>query len=204
MKFKNLVVLILLVGWTGVILSDEIPKFTPEQWEKLEKGKIILTNELKKTDDGEEHALIGAYLIFNQPITTAWSLMEHPEWQERYLPDLRYSKLIWRKGNQINVEFMVKILFFKLYYRVIHTYYPDKYFFRWSLDPKYNNDLKYLYGEWHLFPLKNGKTLAKYLAVVHASFLIPSFIERKLMKDNVPKNMKAFQKWINSGGKYHK
>ena len=180
-----------------------LPKLTKAQWQKLEKGEIILTSGIKRIN-GVDKALVGAYLIFSQPITTVWKLMLHPEKEATFLPDLNSSKLLWRKGNKVEVEFTVKIMFVKVVYRVIHTYYPEKYYFNWTLDPNYDNDLKYFYGEWQLYPLPNGKTLAKYMAIVHASPLVPGFIERKLAKSNIPKNMKAFQKWINSNGKYHK
>ncbi len=180
-----------------------LPHLTPEQWKKLEKGEVVLTTEVKKVGD-TDHALIGAYLIFNRPVTDVWRLMIHPEDQYKYLPDLEYSKLIWRRGNKVDVEFMVKVLFVKLYYRVIHTYYPERYYFNWTLDPNFKNDLKYLYGEWQLYPLKGGRTLARYMTELHVSSFVPGWLEKRLTKSNVPKNMKAFQMWINSNGHYHK
>ncbi len=180
-----------------------LPRLTPEQWKKLERGEIILTTGVKKVD-GVEQGLVGAYLIFNQPVTTVWKLMQHPENQSQYLPDLAESKLVWRKGNKVDVEFMVKVLWVKMRYRVIHTYYPDRYYFNWTLDPNYDNDLKFLYGEWQLYPLKDGRTLARYMTRVHVSSMIPKFVEKKMAEKSVPENMKAFQRWINSNGHYHR
>lgn len=199
-------VFMLIFFFSPVLLADKIPdlpKLTPEQWKKLERGEIILTGGVKRVN-GVDQALVGAYLIFNQPVTTVWKLMLHPEDQDKYLPDLAESKLVWRKGNKVDVEFMVKVLFVKMRYRVIHTYYPDRYYYNWTLDPNYDNDLKFLYGEWQLYPLKNGKTLARYMTRVHVSSMVPKFVEEKLAKKSIPENMKAFQRWINSNGHYHK
>ncbi len=203
---KRCTVVIVILLFSSVLTAGTVPplpKLTPQQWQKLNKGGIILTTGVKRVN-GVDQALVGAYLIFNQPVTTVWKLMLHPENQARYLPDLSESKLVWKKDDKIDVEFMVKVLFVKMRYRVIHTFYPSKYYFNWTLDPNYDNDLKFLYGEWQLYPLKNGKTLARYMTRVHVSSMVPKFIEERMAKESIPKNMKAFQKWINSNGHYHK
>jgi len=187
------------VGWK----TPELPKLTSQQWETLNKGEIILTNEIKITN-GEKNNLIGAYLIYSKPITTVWNIILHPEKYDTVLPDLYKSPFVKKTDKIYVVDNVVKIAFIKIKYRVVHYLFPEQFYLNWTMDPNYDNDLKYFYGEWQFYPLPNGKTLGKYLAIVNTSSLIPGFIERKLTRDNIPKNMEAFKKWVDSGGKWHK
>jgi hypothetical protein len=176
---------------------------TPEQIEKVKKGEIVLVDEDTSASAEEQTRFIQAAMIFNQPLEKVWELFKKTELQDRYLPDLEECTLVSRDEQGDRVDFHVKLVL-DIRYRIHHQYDNENCYLHWSLDPDYKNDMKRVDGYWRLYKLDDTHTLARYGTRVEVSSLIPEFIMVKLTRTNLPANMEACFKYIDSGGTYTK
>lgn len=169
----------------------------------LEHGRIVVL----KQDSGEgknKKSLIKASLVFNQPIDKVWVLLKQTDRQKEYLPHLKEAQLI-KANNEGNItQFMLKIMFFNVRYRVDHKFENNKYRLTWHLDPNYKNDIKELYGYYQLYKIDGTHTLARYGSRVDVGLLIPTFIEEALTRKDLPTALGNVKKWIDSDGKFKK
>jgi len=176
---------------------------TAEQVAKVKAGEMVILQE-DQSQGKEQKRLIRCAMAFDQPIDKVWSLLTQDERQDEYLPGLNKCTLVKREATQDWVDFFVKVVFFKVTYRVNHRYDPEHYYMNWGLDPSFKNDLNHLEGFWQLYAMPDGRTLARYgTKVIPASFL-PESIQDYLTRRSLPENLDAVRKWINSGGAYHK
>jgi len=202
----TLVLLLARAGLAAVPTADD-PKawegLTPAQIQKVKAGEIVIMGADQPQGD-EAKRYIRAAMILNQPIDTAWALFRHTEKQEQYLPELVKSTLAEDHGNWDRIDFFVKILFVNINYRDIHHYEPENYYFYWALDPDHKNDLKQQEGYWRLYKLDDKRTLGRYGTIVQLSDLIPKSIMETMTKQNLPVDMAAVKKYIDSGGTWAK
>jgi hypothetical protein len=143
-------------------------------------------------------------MIFNQPIDAAYKLFKATEKQDRYLPDLDSCKLVSRNAQGDQVDFHVKILMVSVDYRIHHVYDDANYYLHWSLDPSFDNDMREQAGYWRLYQINDKHTLARYGTRIQLSTMIPEFVMTTLTKTNLPSNLSAVKKYIDSGGTYTK
>ena len=209
----SLMVLLLAAGRVSADESVKLssPPLPPKALEglsvtdiaRLEAGKIVVL----KQDSGEgknKKSLILASLLFNQPIGKVWDMLKQTDRQKEYLPHLREAKIIQGNNNGNITEFMLKIMFFNIRYRVDHTFDNADYKLTWHLDPNYKNDLKELYGYYHLYKVDDTHTLARYGSKVDIGLLVPGFIEDALTRKDLPTALGNVKKWIDSGGTFRK
>ncbi len=198
-----------VVGDESVKLSS--PPLPPKALEglsvtdiaSLEAGKIVVL----KQDSGEgknKKSLIMASLLFDQPINKVWDMLKQTDRQKEYLPHLREAKIIQGDNNGNITEFMLKIMFFNIRYRVDHKFNNAAYRLSWHLDPNYKNDLKELYGYYHLYKVDDTHTLARYGSKVDIGLLVPGFIEDALTRKDLPTALGNVKKWVDSGGTFRK
>lgn len=169
----------------------------------LEAGRIVVL----KQDSGQgkdKKSLIKASILFDQPIDKVWELLKHTERQKEYLPHLREATIVSGNNDGNITEFMLRIAFFNVRYRVDHTFQNKTYQLTWHLDPNYKNDLKELYGYYHLYKVDDTHTLARYGSRVDVGILIPSFIEDYLTRKDLPTALGNVKKWVDSDGTFRK
>jgi len=177
---------------------------TEEQIEKVKDGEVVLLDSDESEGDDEQKRFIKAAMIFDQPIDKVWSLFRKTESQHLYLPDLDKCTLVKRDDKGDLVDFHVKIAFVSIDYRINHHYDDDARHLWWHLDPEYDNDMKRVDGFWRLYKIDDEHTLARYGTNVEVSSLIPDFLMARLTRGNLPANMEACYKYIQSGGTYRK
>ncbi len=175
----------------------------PTDIASLEAGRIVVL----KQDSGEgkgKQSYIRASLVFNQPIDKVWDLLKHTERQEEYLPHLKASDLITVSTTSNVTEFLLKIMFFNIRYRVDHTFDNKDYRLSWHLDPGYDNGLKELEGYYNLYAIDGTHTLARYGSKVDVGSLVPEFVEDYLTRKDLPKALGNLKAWVDSDGKFRK
>lgn len=203
--FVALVSSLCFSAFAGVPTADDDDAWeglTPEQIKKVKAGEIVLVDQDNSEGDDQKR-FIQAAMIFDQPIDDAWALFKKTELQHRYLPDLDSCELVSRDEDGDLVDFHVKLVL-DIDYRIKHEYDDDDYQLSWGLDPDYDNDMKRVDGYWHLYKVDDKRTLARYGTRVEVTSLIPDFVMVKLTEKNLPLNMDAAYKYIQSGGKYTK
>jgi hypothetical protein len=175
---------------------------TKDQIERVKKGEIVLLDK-DTSEGGQQKRMIEAAMIFDQPIAAAWKLFRQTENQARYLPDLESCTLVSRDAKGDQVDFHVKLVI-NINYRIHHVYDDENCCLHWSLDPSYDNDMKRVDGFWRLYKIDDKHTLARYGTWVEVSSVIPDFLMERLTKSNLPVNMEAVYKYIQSGGTWVK
>jgi hypothetical protein len=181
-------------GWDGL---------NPDQVKRLRDGQVVILD--KDLSQGAQlQRFIQAAMILNQPIDQAWALFHDTQRQEQYLPRLYKVTTVEDHPTWNKEDFFVKLSFINLSYRVQHNFEPEKYYFYWTLDPGYKNDLKHLEGYWKLFKIDDKHTLARYGTIVNTSDLIPRSIQEFLTKQDLPESMDAVKKYIDSNGTFAK
>jgi len=177
---------------------------TPQQIKKVKSGEIVIMDQDTSEGDEEQKRYIRAAMIFDQPIDKAWKLVRKTEMQHRFLPDLEECELVERTAEGDRVDFHVEIAMFDIDYRVRHHYDDENCHLWWHLDPEHDNDMKRVDGFWKLYKLDDKRTLARYGTNVEVMSFIPEFIMKRLTKSNLPVNMEAYYKYVQSGGTYTK
>jgi hypothetical protein len=210
MKIRNLGLIIGMVMLSG--LATAVPRagdpaawqgLTPEQVQRVKKGEIVILDQDTSANDEQKH-FIQAAMIFNQPIEKAWPLIRIPENQDRFMPGLDSCRLVNREKTVEVMEFHTKVAMFNIDYQLI-MHNDDSNCHQWyRLDPSYPNDLKRDDGYWKLYKLDDQHTLARFGIRVQVSSWIPEFVMERLTKSDLPRNMNAFFKYVDSGGTYTK
>jgi len=204
---KKLLLIFLLVGifFSAYGLSankfgkDGLTGLSKEQIKKLDKGEFIFL-----TKGSSKNALVQAVIVFNKSPEVTWNLLAKSEDQVKFLKELKTTKVIYKKPNENDVEFLVKVAFIKKLYRVIHKFDKNKLYMHWALDSSFKkNDVEALKGYWKFYPYKNGKTLARY-GTLFTLKGVPDWIQNLFKKNGVQKSLRAIRKYVNSGGTWHK
>jgi hypothetical protein len=208
-KFKIACIILLVLAAASsakvptVNFSNAWDGLAPDQVSRLRAGEIVILDK-DQSQGTDLERFIQAAIMLNQPIDVAWQLFRQTERQEQYLPRLYRSIMVEDKGSYNKNDFIVKISFITINYRVEHDFQPDKYYFYWALDPSYHNDLKHLEGYWKLFKIDDKHTLARYGTIVNSSDLIPKSLQDALTRKDLPESMDAVKKYIDSNGTYAK
>lgn len=176
---------------------------TPDQVKKVKAGQIVIMDQ-DTSGAGDQKRFIQAAMIFNQPLEAAYKIFKQTEKQDRYLPDLESCKLVSRDAKGDRVDFHIKIMGVSIDYRIHHVYDDPNYTLTWGLDPSYDNDMKRVDGFWRLYQYDDKHTFARYGTNVEVLSIIPTFIMDKLTKNNLPVNLEAVKKYIDSGGTFVK
>jgi len=197
-----------LAAWAaGAVPTADDPAawkdLTPDQIARVKAGEVVLIDQ--DTSEGEDQKrFIQAAMIVDRPIEEVWTLLKKTELQDRYLPDLAKCDLVKRDKAGDLVDFHVKILVVSIDYRVHHRYDEEHYKLWWTLDPTYDNDMNQVDGFWQLYKLDEKRTLLRYGTKVEVASFIPDMVMERLTKSNLPANMDACYKYIESGGTYTK
>ncbi len=203
--FVALVLAVGLCAWADPPSADSPQAWeglTEDQVKKVKAGEIVILDE-DKSEGADQKRFIRAAMIFDQPLEKTWKLFKATEKQHRYLPDLDSCELVQRDDKGDKVDFHVKLIL-NIDYRIMHHYDEENYKLWWHLDPDFDNDMKQVDGYWQLFKLDDKRTLARYGTRVEVTSIIPEFVMKKLTRDNLPVNMEAAYKYIQSGGEYVK
>ncbi len=212
-RFKNQYGIILATVLCSIAMAGAVPAaddpeawkdLTDEQIKKVKAGEVVLIDQDVSESGEDQRRFIRAAMIFDQPIDKAWALFRATETQHRYLPDLSSCELVKRTETEDLVDFHVKISMFSIDYRVNHHYDDENRHLWWRLDPDFDNDMKRVDGFWKLYKLDENRTLARYGTRVEITSLVPDFLMERLTRSNLPANMDAVYKYIQSGGTWRK
>ncbi len=207
-QIASVTVFLLLAASVHAVPDADDPEawkgLSKEQIKEVKSGGIVIMDEDTSKEGGDQKRYIRAAMIFEQPIEKAWKLVRQTEMQHRFLPDLKKCELVKRTPEGDRVDFHVEIAMFDIDYRVHHHYDDENCHLRWHLDPEYDNDMKRVDGYWKLYKLDENRTLARYGTKVEVISIIPEFIMKRLTKSNLPVNMEAYYKYVQSGGTYTK
>ncbi len=167
---------------------------TEEQKQKILSGEVVLVSYHEGAPEGK--SLISAALVFEVPVERAWAILSAPELQAEYLEEIEELKIVERGPDYNRAFFLVKVMGQKVWYTVIHHFWPDQFYLWWELDRSEPHDLKELYGFWKLFRYDERRTVARYGTFVRPAFPVPAFLRNWLSRSNVRRSLATVKKYV--------
>lgn len=173
---------------------DGLKGLTEEQKQKILSGEVVLVSSHEEVPQGQ--SLISAALVFEVPVERAWAILSAPELQAEYLEEIEELKIVERGPDYNRAFFLVKVMGQKVWYTVIHHFWPDQFYLWWELDRSEPHDLKELYGFWKLFRYDERRTVARYGTFVRPAFPVPAFLRNWLSRSNVRRSLATVKKYV--------
>lgn len=165
----------------------------------LDRGWLIL-QEVDRQQAGLSGGYILAYVVFDKPRDEVYALLAQTERQVEFRSELRKVERIRELPDGVIDEHHIKVMLFKVVYRLRYRLQPDAARISWELDPSFDNDLERAEGFWELDALEDGRTLARFGTAVDVGAALPNSIQDMVTRSKVPKTIAACREWVQSGG----
>jgi hypothetical protein len=165
----------------------------------LQRGWLVL-QEVDEEQAGLTGGYILAYVIFERPHDEVWDLLVQTERQVEFRSELRRVERIRELPAGPVDEHRIKMMLFKVVYRLRYDIDPAASRIHWELDPEFDNDLDRAEGFWELHPMRDGRTLARFGTVVDVGAALPTAIQDMVTRSKVPKTLEACREWVGAGG----
>lgn len=174
---------------------------------KTERHALMLkgvTLHVTGDESKEMRKTIRALVLVKQPREVAFKLLTDPSKQAEFLPRLVSSKTISRTATTEKTEFLLKIAFTSLHYRVDHRWWPGDSRIAWMLDSSFDNPMKLQTGYYYVYSVDDNWSLLEYGTNIDTGWFVPDVLQNYLSKREVPEALAALKKYIDSGGTWRK
>jgi hypothetical protein len=162
---------------------------------RLERhGSVVLDRATRASDDGS----VIAYVLFRQPVARVLALLTDGARQMEWRPDLASVSTLERSERERLDEVQMRVLFTSLTYRV--RYRLDATRITWTLDPRFDNDLRRFEGFWELEEVSPERTLGRFGTQVDAGQALPAAMQRRLTRRSVERTMESCRRWVDAAG----
>lgn len=179
------------IGLTSsVVMSLEL---TDMDWEQLGAGEVVV-----QADEIDGMRRVEAAIVIEQPSAAIWQVMLDCPNAPEFVPNMQSCEVLERADDASweIIEHKVKYgwLAPKTVYQFRAEYQPQQqiHFERIS------GDLKHLEGDWMLEPISGleGYVLVSYSVFIDPGFLVPGFITRSALRDDLPDVMRSLRERV--------
>ncbi len=161
-------------------------ELTDSDWEQLGAGEVVV-----QSDKVEGKRRVEAAIVIQQTTEDIWQVMLDCDKAPEFVPNMQRCEILEQADDNSweIIEHQVKYgwLAPKTVYQFRADYVPQQkiHFERIS------GDLKHLEGDWMLQPIADlkGHVLVTYSVFIDPGFLVPGFISRSALRDDLPKVM---------------
>lgn len=160
---------------------------------------MLLVEEAKRESGG---TLFVAYVLFEKPLIRVVELINQPERQREYRPELRSIEVVERGPDTRVDEHRLKIMFTNVVYRLCMRRDRATDRFSWHLDPSFDNDLRRMQGFWEFYQLGEDRTLGRFGSTVDVGRAVPRMVQDKLSRKTVLRTVENTRKWVDSDGRW--
>ncbi len=175
---------------SGAAMSLELDDM---DWERLGAGEVVV-----KTDKVDGTRRVEAAIVIEQPSEAIWQVMLDCPNAPEFVPNMKSCEVLEQAEDASweIIEHQVKYgwLAPKTVYQFRAEYKPLQqiHFERIS------GDLKHLEGDWMLEPVAGleGYVLVSYSVFIDPGFLVPGFITRGALKDDLPDVMQSLRERV--------
>lgn len=167
------------------------------------EGRVLLPEVKSKDGDGLSGE-IRALALFQKSKEDTFELIIQPSQQALYLPRLKSSAPVLRSEGGELTEFHLGFGIMDIEYRTQHWWWPSLSRIEWGLDSTFDNDIKVAKGFWQLYALGPDRCLGEYGTVVDTGLPVPESMQGYFARKDIPDALKAFQRYIDSGGRYRR
>ena len=179
-------------------LKDPYKELSKEDWEKLNKGKVMIRDYIYTTPEKKQAGMAKGIILADLPPDDIWDVITDYEHYNEFLPSVKKTKILKKYSDGgVDLLHIIKIFIVKLKYvcRLTPVKYSDgSRLLQWKLIkyPKIKNDLKATVGFWEVIPVEKGKkTILTYTAFVDTGWAVPGWVQRFLTKTQLPKVLKG-------------
>jgi hypothetical protein len=176
------------------VANDVSSHFTSDMIANLQKTGVVLVEYTG--EDGTFEALV----IFDPPLDRIWHLLIQGDRQNEYRPELKRIRTIDKGPNHSLEEHELRIMFISLTYRLRFELNRDQNFIGWSLDPDFKNDVDHISGNWQLYEMEDGRTLARFKTRVRVGGALPGWLQNTVSRKKIPQTLKRCRVWANNEG----
>jgi hypothetical protein len=174
--------------------NDVLSHFTSDMIANLQKTGVVLVEHTG--EDGTFEGLV----IFDPPLDRIWHLLIQGDRQNEYRPELKRIRTIDKGPNHSLEEHELRIMFISLTYRLRFELNRDQNFIGWSLDPDFKNDVDHISGNWQLYEMEDGRTLARFETRVRVGGALPGWLQDTVSRKKIPQTLKRCRVWANNEG----
>lgn len=177
---------------------------TPKNLSKLEAGQTVFVNDTEKDASGQVKGQGIAMVLINSPAKDVWDTLTDYSSYPQFMPKISMVKVHNRKGNDVWVEFNLKILFKNIRFNTIRTQDKKAGTLVWKMDTSKKNDIKDTHGGWMIRPHGKTKSIVLYTVNVDSGFKVPQKIQDMIAKKDLPGVVQAVKMRVESKGTYKK
>ena len=69
-----------------------------------------------------------------------------------------------------------------------------------GLDPDFKNDVDHISGNWQLYEMEDGRTLARFETRVRVGGALPGWLQDTVSRKKIPQTLKRCRVWANNEG----
>ena len=187
--FRTTVVIILFS--LGIYSNNSFSlELDAEDWENLHRGEVIV-----QAENINKRKRVGAAIIIYQPIDKIWQVMLDCDRIHEFLPSLEKCELLdsAEDGSWEMIRHTVRYSWLTP---------KTRYVFKAEYEPKKNihfkrisGDLNELEGDWGM-QVMGDFVLVTYSVYIDPGFLVPGFITRSALRDDLPELMRALRQRV--------
>ncbi len=204
MKKGNFIILACI--FTAVFITTAArAEYTQEEWEKLKKGEILITEKAVQNPDGSQKVFFVSKVYMGAQPEEIWKIMRDYDKFEQFMPKLRECKVLKKEGPVYWVRYETKVLWVEANYHLrlvgVEKYKRIKY----KLDETKKNDIRATEGYWIFEEAPDGKgSVVTYCTRTDTGIPAPEFVARKVGRMSLPNIIKNVKKRVESGGTWQK
>jgi len=150
-----------------------------------------------KTPDGKEGLMTEMKVMGT--INRTWDVMTDYNSLPDFIPDLKVSRVMKKRGNEIIVYQEGESGFLMFKFRVSVTVKIVEHHHHSIEFTKVDGDFDFFEGEWRVESLSNNETLIVYTLAAKPKFYAPGWVVRAMMKRDIPRRMNALRERIERG-----
>lgn len=178
--------LLVIAIWISLISPDSAA---------LSKDTLTIEEDVTlleiETPDGREGIITKMKVKGN--LNRTWEVMTDYNALPDFIPDLKVSKVIENRGNEIILHQEGEAGFLMFRFSVGVTVKLIEYYRQKILFTKIDGDFEFFEGEWYIEPLGSNETLIVFSLAAQPDFYAPKWVIRSMMKRAIPKGMKALR-----------
>lgn len=190
-----------LFCWTTLALNTVFAAdLTPEDWEALHAGEVIV--ETQKIDGKRR---VEAAILIDNSAEDIWRVMLDCDAAPDFVPNMRRCTVLEsaEDGSWQIIEHEVKYGWIapKTVYRFKADYIPQRHIHF----ERVSGDLRHLVGDWRLEQIgaEKASVLISYSVFIDPGILVPGFMTRRALRHDLPDVMNALRDRVAEDVKTH-
>ena len=167
-------------------------------------GQVPVRMEPHPRADGKMAGQGVGAIVVHRPVSEVWSTLSRFEDKPEYMPRLKTMEVLEKSPERVRVKVSVDASVTTARYTLIFSLNEPQYVLSWKLDSTAkDNSIADAVGEYRLFQLDGGQTLVTYKSYVDTGRAVPRMIQDYMAKRSIPNLLRAIQKRVESGGRWH-